>query len=216
MGVRLLLVDDHRLFREGLCRILELEPDFTVVGEAGSGREALDKLGSCTPDVVLMDINMPDMNGVEATKNIKACYPHLAVLILSIHDDREYLLEVLKAGATGYLLKDVEPAHLIAGIRAVAKGETIVHPVLTGKLVSELSRLSKNPAQNNANPLTGRESEILALMAQGLNNGDIAKKVYLSEKTVKNHVTSVLRKLGVTDRTQAVIAGVKRVLVAIK
>ncbi|MBS3938160.1 MAG: response regulator transcription factor [Peptococcaceae bacterium] len=216
MGVRLLLVDDHRLFREGLCRILELEPDFTVVGEAGSGREALDKLGSCTPDVVLMDINMPDMNGVEATKNIKACYPHLAVLILSIHDDREYLLEVLKAGATGYLLKDVEPAHLIAGIRAVAKGETIVHPVLTGKLVSELSRLSKNPAQNNANPLTGRESEILALMAQGLNNGDIAKKVYLSEKTVKNHVTSVLRKLGVTDRTQAVIAGVKRGLVAIK
>ncbi len=163
-----------------------------------------------------MDINMPDMNGVEATKNIKARYPQLAVLILSIHDDREYLLEVLKAGATGYLLKDVEPAHLIAGIRAVAKGETIVHPGLTGKLVSELSRLAKLPAQTFVNPLTPREGEILALMSQGLSNGDIAKQVYLSEKTVKNHVTSILRKLGVTDRTQAVIAGVKRGLVSIK
>ena len=143
MAVKLLLVDDHKLFREGLRRILELEPDLKVVGEAGSGRMALEKLTVCEPDVVLMDINMPDMNGVDATRAIKDLFPSMAVLVLSIHDDREYLLEVLKSGASGYLLKDVDPDRLIEAIRDVAKGGSIVHPGLTSKLITELNRLSK-------------------------------------------------------------------------
>ncbi|KAF0194550.1 MAG: two component transcriptional regulator LuxR family [Bacillota bacterium] len=216
MAVKLLLVDDHKLFREGLRRILELETDLKVVGEAGSGRMALEKLTVCDPDVVLMDINMPDMNGVEATRAIKELFPSIAVLVLSIHDDREYLLEVLKSGASGYLLKDVEPNSLIEAIRDVAKGGSIVHPGLTSKLINELNRLSNQTLSVVESPLTGREGEILSLMTKGLSNGDIAKKVYISEKTVKNHVTNILRKLDVTDRTQAVIEGVKRGLVFIK
>lgn len=216
MAVKLLLVDDHKLFREGLRRILELEPDLQVVGEAASGKAALAKLHECTPDVVLMDINMPELNGVEATRAIKERYPDMVVLVLSIHDDREYLLEVLKAGASGYLLKDVEPDRLVEAIRDVAKGGSIVHPGLTTKLIKELNRLSNPVADTVESPLTEREGEILGLMASGLSNGDIAKKVYISEKTVKNHVTNILRKLEVTDRTQAVIEGVKRGLVNIK
>lgn len=216
MAVKLLLVDDHKLFREGLRRILELEHDLKVVGEAGSGRIALEQLTVCDPDVVLMDINMPDMNGVEATRAIKELFPKIAVLVLSIHDDREYLLEVLKSGASGYLLKDVDPDRLIEAIRDVAKGGSIVHPGLTSKLINELNRLSNHTLSVVESPLTGREGEILSLMAKGLSNGDIAKKVYISEKTVKNHVTNILRKLNVTDRTQAVIEGVKKGLVFIK
>ena len=216
MAVKLLLVDDHKLFREGLRRILELEPDLTVVGEAGSGRTAMEKLAQCQPDVVLMDINMPEVNGVEATRLIKEMCPSIAVLVLSIHDDREYLLEVLKAGASGYLLKDVDPDRLIEAIRDVAKGGSIVHPGLTSKLINELNRLTNQALSTAESPLTEREGEILSLMARGLSNGDIAKKVYISEKTVKNHVTNILRKLDVTDRTQAVIEGVKRGLVFIK
>lgn len=216
MAVKLLLVDDHKLFREGLRRILELEPDLKVVGEAGTGRIALEQLNVCDPDVVLMDINMPDMNGVEATRAIKELFPSIAVLVLSIHDDREYLLEVLKSGASGYLLKDVDPDRLIEAIRDVAKGGSIVHPGLTSKLINELNRLSSQTLSVVESPLTGREGEILSLMAKGLSNGDIAKKVYISEKTVKNHVTNILRKLDVTDRTRAVIEGVKRGLVFIK
>jgi len=216
MAVKLLLVDDHKLFREGLRRILELEPDLQVVGEAASGKAALAKLHECTPDVVLMDINMPELNGVEATRAIKERYPDMVVLVLSIHDDREYLLEVLKAGASGYLLKDVEPDRLVEAIRDVAKGGSIVHPGLTTKLIKELNRLSNPVADRVESPLTEREGEILGLMASGLSNADIAKKVYISEKTVKNHVTNILRKLEVTDRTQAVIEGFKRGLVNIK
>lgn len=216
MAVKLLLVDDHKLFREGLRRILELEPDLRVVGEASTGRIALEQLTVCDPDVVLMDINMPDMNGVEATRAIKELFPSIAVLVLSIHDDREYLLEVLKSGASGYLLKDVDPDRLIEAIRDVAKGGSIVHPGLTSKLITELNRLSSQALSVVESPLTGREGEILSLMAKGLSNGDIAKKVYISEKTVKNHVTNILRKLDVTDRTGAVIEGVKRGLVFIK
>lgn len=216
MPVKLLLVDDHKLFREGLRRILELEPDLEVVGEANTGRKALEVLAVCKPDVVLMDINMPECNGVEATRLIKELYPQTAVLVLSIHDDREYLLETLKAGASGYLLKDVEPDRLIEAIRDVAQGGSIVHPGLTSKLIVELNRLANQPLTAIAGPLTEREGEILALIARGLSNAAIGKSVYISEKTVKNHVTNILRKLDVTDRTQAVIEGVKRGLVNIK
>ena len=215
MAIRLLLVDDHKLFREGLRRILELHQDFQVVGEAGNGEEAVRMALSCPCDVILMDINMPGLNGVEATRQVKERNPRIAVLILSIHDDREYLFEVLNAGAAGYVLKDIEPDKLVEAIRLVAAGESVVDPGLTGKLINELTRLSSRGEEIVVNPLTEREGEVLALMAEGLGNRDIAAKLFVSEKTVKNHVTNIFRKLEVSDRTQAVIQGVKRKLVNI-
>lgn len=214
MAIRLLLVDDHQLFREGLRRILELEPDITVVGEASNGLEAMASVSRTRPDVVLMDINMPGCNGVEATRQIKADWPQLAILVLTIHDDNEYLFEVLRAGAAGYLLKDVEPSRLLEAIRTVSRGGSVVTPALTGRLIVEFSRLSK-PQPEGEPLLSSREQEVLCLMAEGLGNKDIAQKLYISEKTVKNHVSSILRKLNVSDRTQAVVQGVKLKLVKI-
>jgi DNA-binding NarL/FixJ family response regulator len=214
MAIKLLLVDDHTLFREGLRRILELEPDMQVVDEAADGLEAMACLSRTRPDVILMDINMPGCNGVEATKRIKAALPQVAILMLTIHDDNEYLFEVLRAGAAGYLLKDVEPTRLVEAIRTVARGGSVVNPSLTNKLIMEFSRLSQ-PMQSEDQVLSSREQEVLHLMAQGLPNRDIAQKLYISEKTVKNHVSSILRKLDVTDRTQAVVQGVKMKLVKI-
>jgi len=214
VAIRLLLVDDHQLFREGLRRILELEPDITVVGEASNGLEAMTSVSRTRPDVVLMDINMPGLSGVDATRQIKADWPHLAILVLTIHDDNEYLFEVLRAGAAGYLLKDVEPNRLIEAIRTVARGGSVVTPALTGRLIVEFSRLSK-PQSDADQLLSTREQEVLCLMAEGLGNKDIAQKLYISEKTVKNHVSSILRKLNVSDRTQAVVQGVKLKLVKI-
>ncbi|MBS4055667.1 MAG: response regulator transcription factor [Thermaerobacter sp.] len=216
MPLRVLIADDHKLFREGLRRLLELEGDFQVVAEAATGEQAVQLLAHVSCDVALMDINMPVQNGVEATKRIKAEYPGVAVLVLTMHDDREYLLEVLKAGAEGYLLKDVEPALLMEAIRTVARGGTIVAPSLASKLVQELNRLGSQPASPVPLVLTSRETEILGLMAQGMNNAAIAKAAFISERTVKNHITSILRKLDVTDRTQAVIEGVKQGLTKIK
>jgi two-component system response regulator DegU len=206
-----IIADDHKLVREGLRRVLELDGGFEIVGEAATGAQALGLLKRLTCDLVLMDINMPELNGVEATKRIRAEYPGVRVLVLSIHDDREYLLEVLKAGAAGYLLKDVEPAALMEAMRTVARGGSIVAPGLTGKLVQELHRLHKHApvAAAPSSVLTARETEILDLMARGLNNAAIAKAAFISEQTVKNHITSIMRKLDVADRTQAVIEGVK-------
>ncbi|MBT9153611.1 MAG: Transcriptional regulatory protein DegU [Firmicutes bacterium] len=216
MALRVLIADDHKLFREGLRRILELDGDFEVVGEAATGEQALTLLTRVTCDLVLMDINMPELNGVAATKRIKAEYPEIAVLVLSIHDDREYLLEALKAGAAGYLLKDVEPATLMEAMRTVARGGSIVAPGLTGKLVQELNRLNNPSATPPSSTLTPREIEVLSLMARGMNNAAIARAAFISEQTVKNHITSILRKLDVTDRTQAVIEGVKQGLTKIQ
>ncbi len=215
MSIKLMLVDDHRLFREGLRRILEMENDLSVVGEAGDGGEALTCLHGCNPDVVIMDINMPGINGVEATRYIKSKHPTVAVLVLTIHEDPEYLFEVLKVGASGYLLKDVEPSKLLDAIRQVASGKSVVHPGLTSKLITEFNRLSQPVEQQTQSILSDREQEVLHMMAKGLNNREIGEQLYISEKTVKNHVSSILRKLDVNDRTQAVVQGVKLKLVDI-
>jgi DNA-binding NarL/FixJ family response regulator len=215
MAIKIILADDHKLFREGLRRILELQEDLQVVGEAGDGEQVLSLLESRPCDVIIMDINMPKLNGVEATRRVKEKYPRTTVLVLSIHDDREYLLEVLNAGAAGYVLKDIDPDKLIEAIRLVAAGESVVDPGLTARLITELTRLSSKTEVETANPLTEREREVLALMAEGLGNRDIAAKLFVSEKTVKNHVTNIFRKLDVSDRTQAVVQGVKLKLVNI-
>lgn len=216
MALRVIIADDHKLFREGLRRVLELDGGFEVVGEAATGEQALGLLARVKCDLVLMDINMPELNGVEATKRISAEYSEVAVLVLSIHDDREYLLEVLKAGASGYLLKDVEPAALMEAMRTVARGGSIVAPGLTGKLVQEINRLSSQPTGTPPPVLTARETEILGMMARGMNNAAIAQAAFISEQTVKNHIGSIMRKLEVNDRTQAVIEGVKQGLTKIQ
>jgi two-component system response regulator DegU len=214
MAIRILLVDDHQLFREGLRRILELESDITIVGEAANGIEAMTSVARLRPDVILMDINMPECNGVEATKRIKQEVPDLAILVLTIHDDSEYLFEVLRAGACGYLLKDVEPARLIEAIRTVARGGSVVNPAMTGRLIHEFGRLYK-AHEEEEQLLSAREQDVLDLMAKGLGNKEIAQQLYISEKTVKNHVSSILRKLDVNDRVQAIVQGVKLKLVKI-
>lgn len=219
MCIDLLLVDDHKLFREGLRRILELEPDFRIVGEAGNSVEAMLALGEVNPDVILMDINMPGGSGIEATRHIKARYPDVNVLVLTIHDDTEYLFEVVRAGAAGYLLKDVEPLKLCEAIRTVAVGGAVVNAGLGNKLIEEFARLSERPATTeliaSQQILSPRELEVLRLIAQGYTNLRIASELFISEKTVKNHVSSILRKLAAKDRTQAVVQGVKLKLVRI-
>ena len=216
MPIRLVLVDDHKLLREGLRRILELQGDMEIVAEAGDGYEAVRLVGLHSPEVVLMDINMPGMNGVEATRAIKVKYPLVAVLILTIHEDREYLLEVLKAGAAGYVLKDIDPDRLIEAIRLIHSGESVVAPGLTSKLIAELNIARAHEAvETSHSPLSNREQEVLVLMAEGIGNREIAGRLFVSEKTVKNHVTSIFRKLDVSDRTQAVVQAVKRKIVDI-
>lgn len=216
MSTKLLLVDDHTLFRQGLRRILEMEPDLDVVGEASNGEVACACLPELNPDLVIMDLNMPICNGVEATKLMKSQFPWVAILILTIYDDEEYLFEVLKAGAAGYLLKDVEPDRLVDAIRIIVNGGSVVQPEMTNKLIHEFSRLSQGQplaAGNGAQLLSEREQEVLDLMVQGCSNRDISEKLYISEKTVKNHVSNILRKLEVSDRTQAVVQALKLKLV---
>ncbi len=219
MAIDLVLVDDHKLFRKGLRRILELESDFTVVGEAGNCEEALAVLRQVTPDVVLMDINMPGCSGIDTTRHIKSLYPEISILVLTIHDDTEYLFEVVRAGAAGYLLKDVEPLRLCEAIRTVALGGAVVNPGLGDKLVQEFARLVEQPAAtvlpSDTNIISAREQEVLQLMARGYTNREIAAQLFISEKTVKNHVSNILRKLDVSNRTQAVVKGVKLKLVTI-
>jgi two-component system response regulator DegU len=226
--IRLVLADDHKLFREGLKRIINLEEDMIVVGESGDGRAAIETCRELQPDVILMDINMPELNGIEATQMVEQACEKTKVIMLSIHDDESYVFESLRKGASGYLLKDMEAESLIEAIRIVAKGQAYVHPKVTGSLIDELKRLSAQeheftaatkPVEFNQendvqlaywrSSLTNREEDVLKLMAKGCNNRVIGEKLFISEKTVKNHVSSILQKMDVQDRTQAVITAIK-------
>lgn len=212
--VKILLVDDHTLLRQGLRKLLELEPWLMVVGEAGTGEEALEKARDLNPDVVLLDINMPGMNGVEATSLLKREQPNIRVIILTIHKDDEYIFEAIKAGASGYILKDVETQELVKAIRKTVEGDSIIDQTLASRLFREFSRIShKNPAENLIHPLTEREKEILSLLVQGYSNRGLAEALFISEKTVKNHISNIFRKLEVGDRTQAVVKALKTGLV---
>ncbi|MFT9487221.1 MAG: response regulator [Tepidibacillus sp.] len=224
--INILIADDHKLFREGVKRIINLEEDMEVISECSDGESILNQYDEILPDVILMDINMPNMSGVEATKRIKEKYPNAKILILSIHDDEGYVFETLRSGASGYLLKDMEAEALIEAIRAVADGSAYIHPHVTGKVIEEYRRLSVKEQTDGFHPLshpepimekmpdwrmllTKRELEVLQLMAEGNSNRVIGEKLFISEKTVKNHVSSILQKMECTDRTQAVIAGIK-------
>jgi DNA-binding NarL/FixJ family response regulator len=206
--IRLLLVDDQRLMRDGLRILLELESDFEVVGEVENGAQALTAYRQLSPDVILMDIRMPEMDGVEATRRLRETDPNAKVIILTTFDDDEYVFEGLRAGALGYLLKDVSGDELADAIRKVAAGGSMIEPSVARKVVAEFARLA--PVTTEAKeeliePLSEREIEILKLVSQGLTNREIANKLFLAEGTVKNYVTSILQKIDARDRTQAAI-----------
>lgn len=219
---RIAIVDDHELFREGLKRIFDLEDEFMVVAEGRTGREAIRIAGEQKPEILIMDINMPDMNGIEATKQLSLLSPDTRVLILSIHDDESYITHALEAGASGFLLKEVASTELISAVRAVAKDGAYLHPKVTTNVLKEYRRLlqfkgeqaGRGVESRRDDPvyqlLSRREVEVLHLLADGRSNRDISDMLFISEKTVKNHVSSVLRKMDVNDRTQAVVDAIRR------
>jgi len=212
--IKVLITDDHTLIREGLRKILSTEEAIEVVGEAEDGQQAIEQAIKIKPDVILMDITMPKVNGIEATRIIKNKYPEIGIIALTIHDQEEYLFELIKAGASGYVLKDIRSDVLVQTIVGVARGESFIPPSMTTKIFAEFSRLSSRHAQD-ALPqgLTRREVDVLRLVAHGESNRKIAQKLYISEKTVKNHLTNIFQKLGVIDRTQAALLAVKNKIV---
>jgi len=214
--ISILIADDHPLVREGLCRVLAGEPELKVAGEAENGQEAIEFVRSHDVDIVLLDINMPGINGIEACKVIKREKPLIGVIALTVHDQEEYVFELIKAGISGYVLKDISPELLIRTIFGVARGESFIPPVLTTRVLEEFSRLAQLQ-QKEGNPygLTERETEILRLVGQGRSNREIARQLYISERTVKNHLTHVFGKLGVPDRTRAALYAVKNRIVDI-
>ena len=208
--IRILLVDDQRLMRDGLRTLLELEGDLKVVAEAEDGQSGLDAYEQFEPNVVLMDIRMPGMDGVEATRRLIERWPEARVVILTTFDDDEYIFEGLRAGALGYLLKDVSGGELAESIRKVAAGGALIEPSVARKVLAEFARLepaSRSVSDGLPEPLLKREVEILKLLAQGLSNKQIAARLHLAEGTVKNYVSGILAKLGVADRTQAALRG---------
>lgn len=208
--IRLLIVDDQRLMREGLRTLLELEHGFEIVGEAADGQAALDAYSEFQPDVVLMDIRMPGMDGVEATRRLCKTWPNTRVIILTTFDDDANVFEGLRAGAVGYLLKDLSGQGLANAVRTVYNGGALIEPTVAKRVMEEFARL--HPPARSVNeglpePLSERELDILKLVSAGLSNREIGKKLGLSEGTVKNYVTNILQKIGVRDRTQAALRG---------
>ena len=215
---KIIIVDDHQLFREGVKRILDFEDTFEVVAEGDDGTNVISLYGAHNPDVVLMDINMPGKNGVEATADLIAEYPNAKVIMLSIHDDESYVTHALKSGALGYMLKEMDADEIVEAIKVVANGGSYLHPKVTKNLVAEFRRLSEHENKGNFHQteirrpfhlLTKRECEVLQLLTDGQSNRTIGETLYISEKTVKNHVSSILQKMNVNDRTQAVVTAIK-------
>ena len=207
-SIRVLIVDDQALFREGVRTILSIQDDIEVIGEASNGEEALRLAAQHQPDVVLMDLRMPIMDGVTATKRLKSTLPDCKVIVLTTFDDEESVFDGLRGGAVGYLLKDVNSEKLYEAIRAAARGEYFLLPSITAKVVAEFSRLAPPTHRSDLSlvePLSNRELEVLRLVATGASNKEIADTLVIAEGTVKNHVTSILNKMSVRDRAQAVL-----------
>lgn len=209
--ITVIIADDHKLVREGLKQLLELEDDISVIDQAGDGKEAIEKTLKCVPDILLLDINMPLINGIDVLRRLKDLGVSTKIIMLTIHDDKEYIFETIKIGADGYMVKDSDTDTLIKAIREVKDGRSYIQPSVA-KMVAEglnsdddevSSRLKKIKS------LTKREYEVLTLIAEGLNNKDIADKLFISEKTVKNHVSNIFKKIGVNDRIQAAIFAYK-------
>lgn len=215
--IRVLVVDDHPIVREGLRSLLEAEDYIEIVGEASDGQEAVHKMLGLVPDVVLMDIRMAGMDGVEATRQIKQQNPSVKIVILTSYDDDEQVFEAIRSGASGYVLKDVHPDQLLRAIRTVADGYSLMSPPVARKVQSEFERLAKPRGavtEDEATPLTVRENEVLALIARGYNNREIAATLSISEKTVKTHISNIFAKLQITDRAQAVLYAARKGMVS--
>jgi NarL family two-component system response regulator LiaR len=208
--IRVLIADDHAMVREGTRQLLEQETDLTVVAEAGDGEEAVQLTGDFRPDIAIIDISMPKLNGIEATKQIKALYPSTAILILTAYDDDEFVFSFLEAGAAGYLLKTVRGSELIAAVRALYAGETVLHPTIASKVLKRFVHTIDMPEnQETSKLLSEREMQILKLAARGLRSDDIANELCLSLRTVQGHLNRVFGKLNVSSRTEAVVRALK-------
>ena len=207
----MILAEDHTLVREGTRRILEATNTVSVVAEAADGRQAVDVVERYEPDVAIIDIGMPGINGIEATRRIKQDHPRVSVLVLSMHDDEEFIFAVLEAGAAGYLLKDIEGHQLVNAVEAVHAGESVLHPTVAHKVLARLASAQQRQSRpETEEPLTGRETEVLRLAARGMANKQIGVALDVSVRTVQAHLTSVFHKLGVGSRTEAVLHGLRR------
>jgi len=211
--IRVVLCDDHMLFRQGIKKLLELEEDIKIVGEANNGQEMLDILKKTGPDIILMDIGMPLMDGVTAAYKVKKISPNTSIVILTVYEDEPHIFEAIKAGAMGYLLKDVSIEELVEAIRKVYKGEALIQPVIAAKVLKEFAMADKKKMKNGDkfyNDLTAKEKEILRLIVLGGTNKEIAKKIGISEKTVKNHMSNIFLTLHVNNRTQAAVYALEK------
>ncbi|MFF8573201.1 response regulator [Streptomyces sp. NPDC015408] len=206
--IRVLIADDQQMVRQGFTVLLNTQPDMEVIGQAVDGLDAVAKVAEQAPDVVLMDIRMPELGGIEATRLITGATPEIRVLVLTTFDLDEYVYEALRAGASGFLLKDASADQLAEAVRVVASGDALLAPGITRRLIAEFSRLDdrpRAPLKARVGELTERETEVLALIAQGLSNAEIAQRLVVAEQTVKTHVGRILVKLGLRDRTQAAV-----------
>lgn len=213
MPVKIMIADDHSMVREGLRSLLELDGDIQVIEEAVDGEDCLEKLKTCKPDVLLLDINMPKKNGLEVLQCINKSNLKVKVLVLTVHNEVEYLIKAVDIGVDGYILKDSESAELKKAIFAITKGENYIQPDLIPALNSKM--IEKNSDKDKIDSLTKREFEVLKLLAVGMYNKEIAEKLNISERTVKNHVSNIFKKLEVTDRTQAAVFTIRNNLIKI-
>jgi len=207
--MKVIICDDQAIIRDGLELLLKLEKDIEIVGLAQDGTEAVELVNSQRPDLVLMDLKMPGMNGVETTRRIRNQHPEVKVLVLTTYDDDEWVFDAIRAGASGYLLKDTPREKVIEAIRGTVEGHSFVDPAVTGKLLNQVASKQEQPTSVITDQLTNRELDVLRLIAKGLSNSEIADKLYLSEGTVRNHVSAIFAKLDVADRTQAAILAIK-------
>lgn len=219
--INILIADDHTLLRQGIKNVLELESDIKVIGEAANGEEAIALTEKLEPDILLLDMNMPRINGLEVTRKVIHHTRKTKVVILSINDDENYVVEVIKAGASGYLLKDIDPGMLVKALRMVQEGNNFIYPPLASRIFGDTSgakdqydfMIAKLQERRRDEKLTNREIDVLSLICKGMSNQEIANTLYLSEKTVKNHLTNIFRKINVNDRTQAVLYALKHKII---
>jgi DNA-binding NarL/FixJ family response regulator len=217
--IKVLIADDHRVVREGLSAILKTKEDIDVVGEAQDGQEAVEKARSLVPDVILMDVSMPRMGGVEATRVIKRELPHIGIVALTMYEEQKYIFDLVRAVATGYLLKDTDSSQIVKAIQSIYRGESLIHPSVASKILAEFSLLAQKKGKKPSwveHDLTEREITVLRLVADGKTNKEIANALDLSEKTVKNHVRNIFHKLQVYDRTQAAILAIRKGLIELE
>lgn len=213
-SVRLLLADDHRMFRQGLRELIERKTDFAVVGEAATGREALKQVGALLPDIVLLDIQMPELDGVTVAQQLAVDHPQVKIIMLTMYQQDQHIFEAIRAGARAYLLKDADAADLIAVIERVQRGEAALDTALTARVFDEFRRISSSASSGQTDQLTEREREILQWLAAGFDNRTIAARLHIAEKTVGNRLSEIFQKLGVTNRTQAALIALQRGLIS--